>query len=82
VLPASPLNSIAPGVSNPFEINGYTLVDLRTGVASADGKFRGTLWGKNVFDKYYVNDAISGFDTIYRLAGRPATFGLTVSYKF
>jgi iron complex outermembrane receptor protein len=82
VLPASPLNSIAPGVSNPFEINGYTLVDLRTGVASADGKFRGTLWGKNVFDKYYVNDAISGFDTIYRLAGRPATFGLTVSYKY
>jgi iron complex outermembrane recepter protein len=72
----------APGVSRPFEIDPYTLVNLRAGMDWNDGKWRAMLWGKNVLNRYYWQNSIFGFDTAYRLAGRPATYGVTVSYAF
>jgi iron complex outermembrane receptor protein len=79
--PASP-----PGASvqstDLFGIDGYTTVNLRAGVASHDGHWRATLWGKNVFDKYYWNNTVAVFDTIVRYAGMPATYGITVSYRY
>jgi len=40
------------------------------------------LFGKNVFNQYYWNNVIYGFDTIYRTPGRPATYGIQFGYKF
>jgi iron complex outermembrane receptor protein len=79
-IPPSPVNSMAPGVTRPFAIKGYETVDLRVGAEW--GQWKAMVWGKNVFDKYYWQNVISAFDTVYRLAGRPASYGITVGYKF
>ncbi len=77
VLPA------ASGVTNkPFSIDGYTLVDFRGGVQSADGRWRVSAFAKNAFNAYYWTNVVLATDSIARFAGRPATFGLTVAFKY
>lgn len=63
-------------------VDGYTLVDLRAGLESADGAWRVTAWGRNVGDVYYWTAANRNLDTTVRFAGMPATYGVTLSYKF
>lgn len=63
-------------------VKGYTLVDLRAGVESRDGAWRLMAWGRNVGDTYYWTAANRDLDTTVRFAGRPATYGLTLSYKY
>jgi iron complex outermembrane recepter protein len=74
------------GVTSPittvFGIDDYVLVDLRAGISSADDKWRVSVWGKNVFNKYYWNNVVAAFDTIQRYAGKPATYGVSVSFKY
>ncbi len=65
-----------------FGIDAYTLVDLRAGVKSVDGRWTASVWGKNVFNKYYWNNVVAVFDTVARYAGRPATYGLRLSYRY
>ncbi|PCG10412.1 TonB-dependent receptor [Sphingomonas ginsenosidimutans] len=64
-----------------LSINARTLVDLRAGVETEDGKLRAQLWGRNVFDKYYWNTTFQG-DTAWRMAGRPATYGVTLGWRY
>jgi outer membrane receptor protein involved in Fe transport len=40
------------------------------------------LWGKNITNKFYLTNVIRYADGISRLAGMPATYGLTVSFKY
>ncbi len=63
-------------------VDGYTLVDLRAGVESTDGAWRLTAWGRNVGDVYYWTAANRNLDTTVRFTGMPATYGVTLSYKF
>lgn len=65
-----------------FGIRGYTLVDLRGGIASRDDRWRVQLWGKNIFNKYYWNNVVSLADVIGRYPGMGATYGITVGFKF
>ncbi|MGV7121306.1 TonB-dependent receptor [Sphingopyxis sp. 550A] len=62
-------------------IDDYVLVDARVGVASADGRWRLSLYGKNIFNQYYWNNAITSSDAIARFAGMPATYGVNLSLK-
>ena len=48
----------------------------------ADGRWRAFIWGKNITNTYYWTNVVSGYDTVSRFAGLPATYGVTVSYKF
>jgi outer membrane receptor protein involved in Fe transport len=67
----------------PIEkIDPYTLLDLRAGVETMDGKWRIQAWGKNVTNEYYWTNVVHTFDTIIRYTGRPALYGATVSYQF
>lgn len=63
-------------------IKPYTLVDLRVGVRSASDTWRFSLWGRNVFDKYYWTSAFQTQDVYVRYTGRPATYGASFSYRF
>ncbi|MFZ5669537.1 MAG: TonB-dependent receptor [Pseudomonadota bacterium] len=65
-----------------LKVDAYTLVDLRAGVESADGAWRLSAWGRNVGDVYYWTAANRNLDTTVRFAGRPATYGVTLSYRF
>lgn len=82
VLEDAPANRIIPGSVHPFLADDYALLDLRAGVRALDDKWTVFIWGKNVTDEYYwINSTISD-DTIARLTGKPATYGVTVNYKF
>jgi outer membrane receptor protein involved in Fe transport len=62
-------------------IDSYVLLDLRAGIKSNDGTWRFSVWGHNVTNKYYWTIADHIADTTVRYAGRPATFGATLSLR-
>lgn len=72
----------ASAVGNPLIIEGYTLVDLRAGISSADDRWRISVFGKNVFNEYYWSNVVAAFDTIGRYAGRPASYGVSLSLRY
>ncbi|WP_374414365.1 TonB-dependent receptor [Novosphingobium colocasiae] len=72
---------LAPGVKNPFMLNGYATVDGRVGVEGKDGAWKLMFWAKNMFNKYYWTNVISSADSAARFAGMPATYGLTIAMK-
>lgn len=61
---------------------GYVLVDGSLGVEGGDGRWRASVWGRNIFNKNYVVTSLVATDTITRYMGMPATYGLTLSYKY
>ena len=60
----------------------YALLDLRAGVETADGKYRVSVFGKNVTNTYYYTNAPTIYDTQVRYAGRPATYGISLSARY
>ncbi len=70
------------GENEVLKIDGYTLVDLRAGISSSDDRWRFSVWGRNVFDKYYWTNAYRIADVSARFAGMPATFGATLSFRY
>jgi len=60
---------------------GYTVLDLRAGIASADDRWRVQLYGRNVANKFYITNISDANDARYRYAGMPATFGVTVTLR-
>ena len=71
----------APGIDRPFVIPSYTVVDAQAGYEFGDRRYKVMVWGKNVFNKYYVTNANHYLDTTVRFAGMPATYGVTLSVK-
>lgn len=71
----------APGVTHPFVIDGYATVDARAGYESGHG-WRVMIWAKNLLNKYYWTNVISSTDSAARLAGMPATYGVTFGFAF
>ena len=64
-----------------YRFPGYALLDLRAGVAAADGSWRVTVFGKNVTDKFYVASKFQTSDYRYQGAGMPATYGVRLAIK-
>jgi outer membrane receptor protein involved in Fe transport len=74
------LNAALPAVE--FEIPGYATVDARIGVASPDGRWRGTIYGRNVTNKTYTTAISTFLDTLIRYRGKPAVYGASIAYRF
>ncbi len=70
-------NKQPPRVLN---IPGYGLVDLRAGIQNDDWRIQ--FWGRNIFDKYYWSTAAHVNDVLVHYTGMPATYGVTVSWRF
>lgn len=68
--------------SEQLAVKAFTLVDLRAGVASADGRREAMVWVRNVGDTYHWSYAQPGGDTIVRYPSPPRTLGATVSQRF
>lgn len=60
----------------------YTLIDLRLGIKGSDDRWRASLWAKNITNEYYYVNAINNRDTLNRYAAPPATYGVTLAYRF
>ncbi|MGB3795100.1 MAG: TonB-dependent receptor [Alteraurantiacibacter sp.] len=69
-------------VGNPFVIDSYTTVDLRAGISSVNDTWRISIFGNNVFNEYYWTNVVASFDTIGRYTGEPATYGVSLSYRY
>jgi iron complex outermembrane recepter protein len=63
-------------------IDGYTLVGLRAGIGAPDDSWRVEIWGENIFNTYYWNNVVRSPDTVSRMAGMPATYGITLRTRF
>jgi iron complex outermembrane recepter protein len=68
-------------IDRPFVIPSYAVVDARAGFEFGERRYKVMVWGKNVFNKYYVTNANHYLDTTVRFAGQPATYGVTLSVK-
>jgi outer membrane receptor protein involved in Fe transport len=82
VIPADANTRVVPGIARPFELNSYSTVAARVGYEAADGRWKVMLWGKNIFNKYYWNNVVIANDSVFRLTGMPATYGITFSSRF
>jgi outer membrane receptor protein involved in Fe transport len=40
------------------------------------------LWGKNVTNRFYVNNVVELEDDVIRYTGMPITYGISVGYRF
>lgn len=68
--------------ADDFEIDGYTLLDLRAGVSSQDDRWRVSAFGRNVTSKSYVTAVSTFLDTLVRYRGKPAVYGVSLAYRF
>ena len=65
-----------------FDLKDYGLLDLRAGLETSDKRWSATVFGKNVTNVYYWTNATRGGDTTNRYAGMPATYGITVGFRY
>lgn len=70
--------AIVMDLADRYRAAGY----LHAGVEAADGRWGVRLWGRNVTNTYYWTSAVQNQDVNIRFAGRPATYGVSVSAKF
>ncbi|MGD9661597.1 MAG: TonB-dependent receptor, partial [Porticoccaceae bacterium] len=84
---ALPADRIADGTAkslteNYFRIDSYTTVGARLGYLSENERWKLMLWGKNITDEYYYNTVIAATESGARVAGRPATYGISIVYTY
>lgn len=65
-----------------LDTKAYTLLDLHAGIETADGRWRGTIWGRNVTNTYYWSSVTHVQDTVVRYTGMPATYGVSLSFRY
>ena len=63
-------------------IEDYTLIDLRAGLSFADKRYKISAFVRNLGNTYYWSNATRITDTTVRFAGRPRTFGASLSARF
>ncbi len=71
--------SAAFGNSSLFRLPAYGVLDLRAGFK--EGNWHAEVWARNVADKFYSETVTHTVDTVSRLVGMPATYGITVGYR-
>jgi outer membrane receptor protein involved in Fe transport len=64
----------------PLEIKAFGLLNVAAGIDQ--GHWRAQVWGKNVTNRYYWNSNNFVFDTVVKQAGMPATYGITLNYRY
>ena len=70
------------GTDAVLKINDYGILDLRAGIKSSDDVWRVEIFGRNVTNSHYWTNVARAFDVVRRLAGKPASYGVTLGYKF
>lgn len=73
-------NALLP--ADDFEIKGYATVDARLGIGSENDRWRASLYARNLTNKSYVTAVSTFLDTLIRYRGKPATYGVSLSYKY
>lgn len=74
--------AVIDGKQDLYRLNSHTLVDVRAGIASLDEKWRLSVFGQNIGNKFYAVNASTDSDAIVRYAGRPAVWGITLGWRY
>lgn len=64
-----------------YKIDPYAVVNGSIGLKSEDG-WSVSIWGKNLFDKYYWSAVASNANVVVRFPNPPRTFGATLGFDF
>jgi outer membrane receptor protein involved in Fe transport len=70
------------GVDPNFQMRAYTLLGARAGIEAADDTWRVSFWGDNVTNVYYWTGVDQYWDTRFRIAAKPATYGVKFEYRY
>lgn len=65
-----------------YRIGTYNLINGSIGIKSSDDRWQAMIWGKNITDKRYWQNTMLAFDTVGRYHGRPAEYGISISYRY
>ncbi len=65
-----------------YDIDAYGILNGSIGVYSIDDKWDLSLWGQNLTDEYYWQQITSNANVILRFAGKPRTYGISLSYRY
>ncbi|WP_431469646.1 TonB-dependent receptor [Sphingosinithalassobacter sp. LHW66-3] len=65
-----------------FRIPDYALVNGSFGIASANGGWALTVWGRNITDTYYWTSVVDNQNLNVRYAGMPRTYGASFTFNF
>ncbi len=66
----------------PFRIDGYALVDARLGYNFPGDRITVSVWGKNIFNTFNVQNIISYNNIITQATGQPVTYGLSLRARW
>ena len=75
------LTTLGVQPANIFDIKSHSLVDANIGLHASNDAWRFTLWGKNLFNKFYNTNVIQAYDSVVRYTGMPVTYGVTLGFK-
>jgi iron complex outermembrane receptor protein len=73
---------VRPNTFAVYGIKAYALVDAQIGIKSRDGRWRASIWGKNITNTYYWNNVVAATDVIDRYTGMPATYGVSFGFSY
>jgi outer membrane receptor protein involved in Fe transport len=68
--------------ADAFEIPSYKTVDLRAGVSGNDGQWTFSIYGRNVFNEYYISSPTYYGDARWSMTAKPAIYGASVKLRF
>lgn len=69
-------------IDSVFDIDSYGVLGIRAGIKAGD-RWKVMVWGENVTDEYYWTNALrAATDGVVRYVGKPATYGIRLSYAF
>ena len=75
----------ALGQNAILRVDGYTLLDLRAGIGSADDRWKVSVWGRNLTDDAYITTLFPAVAQAGSLSGyrnQPRTYGVEATMKF
>lgn len=72
----------ALGEDDAYRLRPYLTLDLRAGFGPANGRWQIAAYAQNVTNRYYWNNIFQYIDTRFRIAARPATYGVRFSVRY
>ncbi|RIJ33053.1 TonB-dependent receptor [Henriciella mobilis] len=76
-------DSTAGDPDNPlYDIDSYGILNGSIGLYSLESGWEVSLWGRNLTDEYYWQQITSNANVIMRFAGKPRTYGASLTYRF
>ena len=76
-------DSSAGNPDDPFyDIDSYGTLNGSIGLYTLNDTWEFSLWGQNLTDEYYITQVTTNANVVLRYAGKPRTYGASLSYRF